>query len=138
MFESRRTHDVISHLIKILVTWLKKKKGLITHDQIRILWMFFISYFEMMLKWCWHDVEMSQDYFLHVIFQDQKSSLNLFYMLHVSNVEVSRSSQKSMSAQIRLKIFRISHVLIASQNDYIRGGWGFPKMILSSCSDDVR
>jgi hypothetical protein len=28
--------------------------------------------------------------------------------------------QKSMSAQIRLKIFRISHVLIASQDDYLR------------------
>jgi hypothetical protein len=35
-------------------------------------------------------------------------------------VEISRSFQKSMSAQIRLKIFRISHVLIASQDDYLR------------------
>jgi hypothetical protein len=28
--------------------------------------------------------------------------------------------QKNMSDQIRRKIFRISHVLIASQNDYLR------------------
>ncbi len=53
-------------------------------------------------------------------FNMQKSSLKLYYMSHVLNVEVFRSSQKGMSAQIRLKIFRISHVLIASQNDYLR------------------
>ncbi len=53
-------------------------------------------------------------------FNMQKSILKLCYIWHVLNIEVSRMYQKSMLDQIGMKIFRISHVLITSQDDYLR------------------
>jgi hypothetical protein len=49
--------------------------------------MFFISYFEMMLKWDWNHLEMSQDYFIYKIFQHEKKQLEI--ILYVTYLKCS-------------------------------------------------
>ncbi len=79
---------------------------------------------EMMLKWCWNDVEMMLKCLKIILYMKSfnmwKSSLKSYYISHILNVEISRMYQKSRSAQIEMKIFRVNHVLIASHNDYLR------------------
>jgi hypothetical protein len=99
MFESRRTHNVISHLIKILVTWFKKKKKIEYSWSNSLFSMFFISYLEMMLKLDWNYVEMSQDYLIHKIFQYVKKHLEIIlYLTYLKCSDIPNVSKNHVSS----------------------------------------
>jgi hypothetical protein len=54
---------------------------------------------EMMLRWCWDDVEMFQDYFIHEIFQHAKKQLEIIlYVTCLKCRDIPDVSKKHVSS----------------------------------------